>query len=202
MACCLASRLHCGRGSSPAGHRSRRGSAAWSSSASSSAVGRGVEPGVGVPQLGGRRKRRRFGADGIPLQHHHGREQQPLVPQAGPPGMCGVVLAHGWTILRSGRDEVRQRQGQHTHFPQLESLRQHDVRAGGLAPLEQITGSLHVLPQAPPSAPRSPGPAPWPLPEFPRTASAAWPRPAPGATALASLFNSCSRLRSCNSLSR
>ena len=34
---------------------------------------------------------------GKTLDHHHGREEQPLMPQSGPPCVCRVGLAHGRT---------------------------------------------------------------------------------------------------------
>src|SRR5207244_436374 len=49
-------------------------------------------------------------------------------------------------VLRSRRDNVGQRQGQDTHFTNLESLRQHDLGAVLAFFLQQVTGPLHILP--------------------------------------------------------
>lgn len=49
------------------------------------------EAGLGVPQAGRLVERRGLRGGGEPLQHHDRRQQQPLVPEAGPPGVSGVT---------------------------------------------------------------------------------------------------------------
>ena len=51
----------------------------------------GCEPGLGIPDLVGGGKVCRFGCGRIPLQHHDGRQEQPLMPEPGPPGVGGIL---------------------------------------------------------------------------------------------------------------